>query len=290
MLRTLLVLAAGVRLASAVVNWQAPFLGVPPNGHRSPCPALNTLANHGIIPNDGLHLTFKNLFSPISEMMGKDNTTTKILLGDMLSRFGTPDSNGILSFNLSSLDVHASGSDMSFAAEHDASLTRLDAYWGDAVVVRPDKVNSLLSLSNDGKTLTMANLAQALKNARIASFASNPTFLSNFDLGAASDSFTNAALLLVVLGANASRVPTIGVDAAKSFLLEERIPSGWYPSQAPVTTDWVQDVSADHKRRREIEQNMADSPLESAFESMQSWILVSILGVILGLVAGWIDI
>ncbi|KAI9353711.1 putative voltage gated chloride channel [Obelidium mucronatum] len=56
------------------------------------------------------------------------------------------------------------------------------------------------------------------------------------------------------------------------------------------TIDWVQDTSADHQRRRKLQLTLADSPLESAFESMQSWILVLILGFSLGLVAAFIDI
>ncbi|KAJ3265912.1 Muskelin 1, intracellular mediator containing kelch motif [Chytriomyces hyalinus] len=53
------------------------------------------------------------------------------------------------------------------------------------------------------------------------------------------------------------------------------------------TIDWMNDVAADHKRRRALE-NL--SPLESAFESMQSWLLVSAVGIAVGLVAAFIDI
>ncbi|ORY42344.1 hypothetical protein BCR33DRAFT_718487 [Rhizoclosmatium globosum] len=56
------------------------------------------------------------------------------------------------------------------------------------------------------------------------------------------------------------------------------------------TIDWVQDVLADHKRRRDLRESPPSSAVEGAFESMQSWILLLILGVSLGLTAAFIDI
>src|SRR4051812_19538700 len=54
-----LILAAtfSATVASAVSVMQIPHPYIPPGSgdYRSPCPALNTLANHGYLPRTGLH-------------------------------------------------------------------------------------------------------------------------------------------------------------------------------------------------------------------------------------------
>ncbi|ORY42343.1 Clc chloride channel [Rhizoclosmatium globosum] len=57
-----------------------------------------------------------------------------------------------------------------------------------------------------------------------------------------------------------------------------------------LSSDCVQDLLADRRRRRALQESLALSPLNRIFESMQSWILLIILGVSLGLAAAFIDV
>ncbi|KAJ3284066.1 hypothetical protein HDU79_008516 [Rhizoclosmatium sp. JEL0117] len=244
LLPVLIIALAHVTSALNASYWPSyPYLGVPSNGARSPCSFLNTLSNHGIIPNSGRGISFRQLYPPFHEA-GLDNTTSKLLIMDALSRFGTLGSDGILRFDLTDLNTHASGANRAFAEEHDASLTRNDAFWGDAVTVRPANVNNFLSFSKDGKTMGMYEFAVGLKNARMASAVSNPTFLFNYDLAAAFDSFSHAALVLTVFGGAATNDPRVSTDVLKSFLLEERIPMNWTPSQTAITSALVNYVAS----------------------------------------------
>jgi hypothetical protein len=43
---------------------------IPPGASRSPCPALNTLANHGYLPRDGHAITFKKLVDSLTKVFG----------------------------------------------------------------------------------------------------------------------------------------------------------------------------------------------------------------------------
>ena len=112
-------------LAQAFVNftnWAPPG----PGDERGPCPALNSLANHHIIPHDGKNLTVSILVPVLGEVfnLSPELATVVAQLGVATS----PDaSKG--SFDLPDLDKHN-------AFEHDASLSRLDYYFsgipGDA--------------------------------------------------------------------------------------------------------------------------------------------------------------
>lgn len=80
-------------------NWQAPG----PNDLRSPCPALNSLANHGILPRDGRGMTLPVIQKGLGQGLNIGNDLSSFLhTGGLLS------SKNALSgaFNLNDLDQH----------------------------------------------------------------------------------------------------------------------------------------------------------------------------------------
>jgi hypothetical protein len=83
---------------------------------RSPCPALNSLANHGILPQDGRNYTIPILVKALGEGL---NISAEV--ATTLSTFGLSTSSNPASgaFNLDDLNKHN-------AVEHDASLSRMD--------------------------------------------------------------------------------------------------------------------------------------------------------------------
>jgi hypothetical protein len=83
---------------------------------RSPCPALNALANHGVLPRDGHNLTVPMLVQALGDGLNvsPEVATTLASIGVTLSQ--NPASGA---FNLDDLNKHN-------AIEHDASLSRKD--------------------------------------------------------------------------------------------------------------------------------------------------------------------
>lgn len=93
-----------------------------PGDVRSPCPGLNSLANHGFINRNGKHMTVPDLVAG-----GKAGLN---MGADFMAAIGAA---GILSnpnpaegyFDLNDLNEH------NFPIEHDGSLSRQDKYFGN---------------------------------------------------------------------------------------------------------------------------------------------------------------
>ncbi|KAI5899703.1 Cloroperoxidase, partial [Schizophyllum commune H4-8] len=195
---------------------------VPPKAgdSRCSCPALNAMANHGILPHDGKNITF-------SEMGDKIHSTYNFApsfcyfvpnyAANMLGR-----SYKKHTFNLADLDLHN-------GIEHDASLTRecLDS------VLAPDQgaphepfVRELLDSASgrDARTgerrLTVPDLSKISARRRVQARATNGAY----SLAAVHQKFSaaNSSTMLRIFGGK--------LDDLETMLLEERIPDGWESS------------------------------------------------------------
>ncbi|KAJ3331512.1 hypothetical protein HDU76_002971 [Blyttiomyces sp. JEL0837] len=224
LLGAILASVMSIATASAARYWDNyPFLGVPPGGVRSPCTGLNLLANHGVIPNSGLNVTFIPIYNAMIHgfNFGEDAASTFAL--DGISRFGklrTPNSK-VLSFDLNDTLVHNAGAARTYALEHDASVTRKDAYFSPHQdVPDPERIKLLFKHSSDGKSLNLLELSAFLKERRNESFSMNPTTPDTYDLESAYV-FT-PSLILDVLGGKGTS--TISLSDAASFLINERVP------------------------------------------------------------------
>lgn len=89
-----------------------------PGDVRSPCPGLNSFANHGFLPHDGKGLTIPLLISALQDGMNVGADFATVIGGAGLLSV----SNDLLatSFDLNDLD------ELNFPIEHDASLSRAD--------------------------------------------------------------------------------------------------------------------------------------------------------------------
>ncbi|KAM5545946.1 hypothetical protein V8D89_000072 [Ganoderma adspersum] len=176
---------------------------------RSPCPGLNALANHGILPRDGKNIKFADLPAAIRKTYNMSHPFS-ILLPRQAAQLLNRDP-GSDSFDLSDLSVHN-------MIEHDASFCRKDIYYDvtQASAARP-VVSDLLSLETE--TLAAADMSNFLGKRRIECRKNNPQF--SLSLGQKFIGSTNAAFVLKVFG---------GVVAdLRAFLGEERLPEGWEP-------------------------------------------------------------
>lgn len=236
-----------------------------PTDIRSPCPFINSLANHGHLPRDGRNVTASQLLAgaksigglsivlaallahpiflehvPVAE--GQDakppSFTTRVwkalhnpwsffFSDKAMRRPGQNDGNGTPCLDLDQIALHG-------AVEHDVSLTRLDSGQGDNLSPQPELIKGVLEASSDGgKTLTIDDLA-ALRKRRIQKQREDNPDLTytarEHRLGCG-----ESALLLGVFGDRNG--DSVRVDFAKAFFEEERLPieegwrkKGWFSS------------------------------------------------------------
>ena len=154
---------------------------VPPKDgdSRSPCPMLNAMANHGILPHDGKNISFRELNTKVRQTFNFAPSFCFFVpkfSADFLNRsYWT----GL--FDLAELSLHSDT-----AIEHDASLTRQDA----AIVPdqgKPDLelVDSLLKeatgkMPDGSPLLTIPDLSRALSKRRVDARKTNPAYTENF--------------------------------------------------------------------------------------------------------------
>jgi len=183
---------------------------------RCSCPALNALANHGIIARDGRNVSFVDLAQQVQATYNLAPTFC-IFLSRYIAGFMKKDYNKD-AFDLKELDEHNK-------IEHDGSLIREDIYFEpDTAKIATPLIENLLDSASgkdaDGQPiLTYPDLSKALSQRQADSKASNPEFSTNTTLRMFG--FGNCAAMLLVLGGK--------VEYVRPFLLEERIVDGWVP-------------------------------------------------------------
>jgi hypothetical protein len=141
------------------------FVAPGPSDVRSPCPGLNSLANHGFINRNGTNLTIPQLVAggKAGLNMGADFMTA-IGGAGLLSH---PDPTAGY-FDLNDLDEH------NFPIEHDGSLSRQDNYFGDWYDFDQTPYDQWISQFGSATTTSIASAAMA-KYVRVNdSLARNP--------------------------------------------------------------------------------------------------------------------
>jgi len=182
---------------------------VPPTSSdsRSPCPVLNAMANHGILPHNGRDINLDELAKKIHQTCNIAPTFCKSVSAAIAGTFGR---NIIDLGDLCSPNV----------IEHEASLTREDYYF-QPDVTRPSVqlCKRLLALAGDRPTITPADLSYFSSVRRAESKANNPHFYMT-----TGHKFFGSANCAVLYEVFAGRVDDIEI-----MLLEERFRDGWEP-------------------------------------------------------------
>jgi len=179
-----------------------------PTDSRSPCPALNALCNHGILPHDGKDISFKQLADAVHTHYNFSTTFCKFVCSYIA---GLLQKNYNDKIELSAIGTHN-------CIEHDGSLFRGDTYFQpDQAAPATDLIQDFFSSTKDGKTVTAADCSRAITNRFTHSARNNP----HFSLGGIHPFFScsNASTLMVIMGGK--------IEVLEPFLLEERIPEGW---------------------------------------------------------------
>jgi len=213
-----------------------------PTDCRSPCPGLNTLANHGYLPHDGQNLDFNSLKQVLVDVFGLTPTFGLVFAHAASNKFAAKTTG---KFSLCDLLTNIHSTDQPSGAtgiEHTASLTRED---------RPDwlktsnpsqrspstaQISLLTSSSSDGKMITMADFLKARVSIWNKSYNARPALkqdsLDNTEHIIAA---AEGCLLLGVLSGNSNAGSLqISKAYAESILIEERLPVGWVKSSKPM--------------------------------------------------------
>ncbi|OWY96094.1 Chloroperoxidase [Phytophthora megakarya] len=191
--------------ASGVPNTTATF-------RRSPCPGLNALANHGYLPRNGQNIEKGALKAAIMSVFNVANDTATVQVNPVPEVF-----------SLDYLGQH-------ILPEHDASMVRTDVYFGhDPMEVNITLADDMLARADEHGNINTSVVAQIRKDRVTLCETINPE--CTFGDDEKQTAFLQAALLLKVLG----RGDFISVDHARSFLVEEKIPSDYVKSEEPVS-------------------------------------------------------
>ncbi|ETS75762.1 hypothetical protein PFICI_12706 [Pestalotiopsis fici W106-1] len=218
-----------------------------PAGHndlRSPCPAMNTLANHGFLPRDGRHITKDILITALKDgyNIGYDFAFNIWDTGRVVN----PQPNATF-FDMDMLQpTHG-------LVEHDGSLSRADVYFDTSGKFDPKVFDSFMSYFGNDTEISVKSLANARARHALDMSRVNP------DFAIAEESVP------VLVGENAMLVAIWGdpvvqvIDRAyfEYFFRNERMPVelGWSPPSTeigPTIGQIVNDM---------IAQSPADVPL-----------------------------
>ncbi|KAF7344197.1 HEME-HALOPEROXIDASE domain-containing protein [Mycena venus] len=197
---------------------------------RSPCPGLNTLANHGYLPRDGRNFTIDQLMDAALE--GFNVNWDPILVAAKFGLLTRDDGGSFDKMSLDALVMHVRDIDLKMLLlkkfcshnmiEHDASISRND--FGDGTgdnLHFNETAFSALANANPGQDTYDTTAAGQVQSERLAySIATNPLVintLKEFRLRS-----RESALYLSIFGD-----PLTGVASKKFvqiFFREERLP------------------------------------------------------------------
>ncbi|GAB9476452.1 Aromatic peroxygenase [Globisporangium polare] len=182
------------------------FPGTTATYRRSPCPALNALANHGYLPRDGKDIT---------RAMFKEGIMSIYNIGEGVADFLVSQVPETLSLDY--LGTHN-------FIEHDASLVHADTYLGtDPSLVDPTLLADVLGRANSQGRIGVTEIA-AVRKARGQSCKEvNP----NCDLGVKPQFLMFAESSLLLLGLGGDQDQSISKVWAESFLSQEKIPADY---------------------------------------------------------------
>ena len=190
---------------------------------RSPCPFINTLANHGILPRDGKNVPIQQLFEAVVHVGALSPFITNILT-TFSKKLGGVDSQGTPIISLHQLGLHSNAEHD--AIEHDASLSRLDSVGPngaqDSISPNEELIDQLLGFAKSGY-LKLENIMDARK-LRLVQTKANPGHVKFVT----KDFFVMNGETIFLAGVM-GRDYKISVSDATSFLKYEKFPANWQP-------------------------------------------------------------
>ncbi|KAK0654314.1 Chloroperoxidase [Cercophora samala] len=241
-LAAFLSLAAAVVAVNACVSNDDPFEqwhGPKAGDVRGPCPFLNTFANHGFLPRSGKYITHKDLADGLLNAVNFDANISAFLFDFAVSTNPEPNSTW---FSLDHLSRHN-------VLEHDASLSRVDAFHGHADIFNQEAFDE--TRSHWGDIVDVQSGVSAIVARMKTCKSTNPQY-SISQLGEAFILGETAAFISIL-----GDFQTITVDKRRvEYLFQnERLPTtlGWKRPETQFTTDILignlQTVAVEYRKR-----------------------------------------
>jgi hypothetical protein len=214
-------------------EWHAPLA----TDCRSPCPGLNMLANHGLLPHNGKGITAAMLYDNFTKVFGMGFLFAKFFSSSASKKFIDPATG---TFDLCALQTSLHSSDQAShqtGVEHYGSMSRLDRPGQDfSKATNPtqrsptqSQVDMLLSASTDGKMITFDDYVKARRTIWDRTYAAKP-----WAKGAPMDTTEHmiaaaeGCLMMGLLAgdSNAGKLQ-ISKTYVQSILVNEKFPDGW---------------------------------------------------------------
>ncbi|KAL2166318.1 hypothetical protein VTG60DRAFT_2950 [Thermothelomyces hinnuleus] len=190
-------------LLAGIPEWHPPG----PGDLRGPCPMMNTLANHGILPRDGRGITKDVVIKAMKQGLNFDPALAVVMFDQAV--IANPEPNATF-FTLDHLNRHN-------VLEHDASLSRADAFFGNNHVFNQTVFDQTRRYWPE-PTITTTHMANAKIARQIESKAFNPEYrftetVEHFSLGEMAAPFIafgdlERATVNKTLGSENERLPT----------------------------------------------------------------------------------
>ncbi|KUI72246.1 Putative sterigmatocystin biosynthesis peroxidase stcC [Cytospora mali] len=202
-----------------------------PDDFRGPCPMMNTLANHGYLPHDGRNLTEANVINGLKNGLNFDPALGKIMFQQAL--IINPEPNATF-FTLDMLNVHN-------ILEHDASLSRSDAYFGNNHVFNETVFETTIKYWPE-ETLDANYLAMSKVFRQVESKAFNPTYRFT----ETTEAFSLGEVLAPIAAFGDLDAVTVNRTLVEYWFRNERLPSelGWtLRKDTPITLDIIERLS-----------------------------------------------
>lgn len=168
---------------------------------RSPCPALNALANHNILPHNGRDISRQMLIDAFNQISVDAGVSGGLYLG--ADRLGLLD-DGIL--NLDRLNQHN-------GIEHDGSLSRADAADGDNFSFNQTFFDQYMANFEGLDVITLEDAAKARFAQIKANQARNPEMTYEF----AQKFFSNGETALLMGALGDATIAEIPVEFVRIF-------------------------------------------------------------------------
>ncbi|KAJ3111275.1 hypothetical protein HK100_002741 [Physocladia obscura] len=196
---------------------------VPPQAtdSRSPCPALNILANHGYLPRDGRALTKDMLYQAVKQVFNVDArpfSLNKIFY----ARDDPAHPEGLLLPGKDTIDLE--DLNLPNKVEHEVSLTRHDRHLADSNKPDPALVAALKAATSSSTTTHLT--ATDITRHRVTRYAHSKQHNAQNMVYTTKElvlSLGQDAFILYVFG----RDGMIPLEYIDDFFLLERIPNGW---------------------------------------------------------------
>ncbi|KAJ7655394.1 Chloroperoxidase [Mycena rosella] len=213
-----------------------PFVAPGPDDQRGP--ALNTLANHGYIPRNGI-ASFEEISLAMMEAFNLELMLGANMLANNILTQGNPFANKISIGGVSPLvpplPGQIDGPVTGGIAKHgrfegDASMTRADAFIGDNRLAAAWKVWRQRP-GREQHRLQCCNLIGMKKQNIMMDQAANPKF--EFAARRLNNAYAEASLLIDVFANGTTKQATLSIIG--SFFRNQTFPPNWFRAASPVT-------------------------------------------------------